>query len=74
MGGMGARYSEYQYSQVQLRKVAAVLETETGSRRDSLMETEWVALDLRTQNSKSADARDGIFVVVCSPTTFGNKR
>jgi len=38
------------------------------------METEWVALDLRTQNSKSADARDGIFVVVCSPTTFGNKR
>ena len=37
------------------------------------METERVALDLRTRNSKSADARDGIFVVVCSPTTFDNK-
>jgi len=31
------------------------------------MESEWVVLDLRTQNSKSADARDGILLPV---TTF----
>ena len=37
------------------------------------METVWVALDLGNQNSKSADARDGIFVMARSPTTFGNK-
>jgi len=37
------------------------------------METEWVALDLRMPNLKSADPRDGIFVMIRSPTTFGNK-
>jgi len=34
------------------------------------MESEWVVLDLRTQNSKSADARDGIFL----PVVMGHKR
>ena len=37
------------------------------------METEWVALDLRIQNSESADPRDGSFVMLCSYTTFDNK-
>ena len=37
------------------------------------MESVWVALDLRRPNRKSADPRDGIFVMVCSPTTLGNK-
>ena len=40
----------------------------------SHMESVWVALDLRMQNSESADPRDGSFVMVRSPTTFGNKR
>ena len=30
------------------------------------METVWTVLDLVMKNLKSADARDGIFVVVCS--------
>ena len=38
------------------------------------METDLVALDLRMPNSKSADPRDGFFVMVCSPTTFDNKQ
>jgi len=41
--------------------------------RLSLMETEWVALDLRMPNPKSADPRDGIFVMLCSYTTFDNE-
>jgi len=42
--------------------------------RSKVMETEWVALDLRMPNPKSADPRDGIFVMLCSYTTFDNKR
>ena len=38
----------------------------------SIIETVWVALDLRMKIRKSADACGGIFVMVCSPTTFGN--
>jgi len=38
------------------------------------MESVWVALDLRMQISESADPRDGKFVMIRSPTTFGNKR
>ena len=41
--------------------------------KPSDMETEWVALDLRMPNPKSADPRDGIFVISCSLTTFDNK-
>ena len=37
------------------------------------METEWVALDLRMPNPKSADPCDGIFVILRSYTTFDNK-
>ena len=38
------------------------------------MESEWVVLDLRSWNSESADPRDGMFVMVCSLTTLGNKQ
>jgi len=44
------------------------------TRSSRFMETEWVALDLRIQNWESADPRDGSFVMIRSPTTFGNKR
>ena len=53
----------------ELRSYSMRLQCGKRSIETQTMETEWVALDLRTQNSKSADARDGIFVVVCSPTT-----
>jgi len=41
---------------------------------DVTMESVWIALDLRMQNPESADPRDGSFVMIRSPTTFGNKR
>jgi len=44
-----------------------------GVYHNKTMETKWVTLDLCTRNSKSADARDGIVVVVCSLTTFDTK-